>query len=154
MAAQPNPSGPTVGQPVSSPVARFRLYPESKHGLHLVVHVWATRAEMLEHLRELHKNPINTRKLHGSWSTYANPGRGVGEVNLYRGNHGTATASHELLHGAFAWAKRRGIRMGDLDGEDGLRAHPTEERICYAHERMVAAFMALADELELYADPE
>lgn len=140
----------------------FRLYPEGRF-LYCHVNIWPTKKAMREYL------PLGPRTMAscGGRECYdfrkgKKPRkRGLfAEANFYRGAIGIEVVSHELTHGAFAFAGRRKLRLDqalDKRFEHGGRNNTLdldgpEERFCYALGQMCRQFTNKCYELGLYRD--
>lgn len=138
------------------PVARFRIYPEGR-SLYFLVHVWPTKAGMLEYFRRecLADDPDTTAQC----STYSRyrvyPGGQtrisscMGEINFHSGRMDAEVVVHEVGHAAQGWARRIGLDIRGGNHEPGL-VPDGEERYCYGLGRMAAQLNNRLYKLGLY----
>lgn len=140
------------------PPHRFRLYPERKGSLYVVVNVWATQKEMLEYADEDDAR-VGGESTHGFCGGIeiidiqrGRPERKqpvFAEVNLYRGRMGMDVITHEFFHATMAWGRRVRFNWQSL-GDDEKAVTPDEERITYVHGRLCAEFSRRAIAAGLY----
>lgn len=137
-------------------VVRFRLYPESRRGLYVAVHVWPTAKAMRRKYggrREVrvdgYCSPYVRQRVDasGRWRTMPV----VADVHFHRKRLSMEVVTHELFHATLAWARRVRFDFSRLsDGANPINAD--EERLTYAHGRLCRAFMNRANDFRLYAD--
>jgi len=135
---------------------RIRLYPEPGHSLYFVAVIWPTQREM----RAAYPGPQGKRTTGAFCACFTKEryrdGRKrtlpiVGEVHFARNYLGMETIAHELMHAALGWARRVGLDYHDifLDKEKS-DACPDEERLSYAHGRMVRQLVDRLYKLGMY----
>lgn len=117
----------------------FRLYPsETTRSLYVRVRVWRTQRAMFRRLKRgrgyqaicIANLPRDRR---------CRDPREVAEIHVTRRLFRADVMAHELLHAAFVWGERVGVRLPAARG-GFLRSERVddEERICYALQELLA----------------
>ena len=124
-------------------VWRCRLYPEEGSSLYVRALVFARRRDMVRHWRDSGSALFGRAQCQAMQVTHYDKKKRprmlpiVAELSFWRKEIGMGTVSHECTHAAFAWARRRRLRVADV-GEvafDAMgaaipRAHPEERIAC------------------------
>lgn len=138
---------------------RFRLYPERRRGLYVLVFVWPSAKAMRAHAKRTGDPASGKRTVHGYCSHYIIRSYKTGrcrthplfsEVHLYRQALTMRIVTHELFHATVGWGRRVGFDFSRLDAEDSVNA--PEERIAHVHDTLCSDFMRRATALGLYKD--
>jgi hypothetical protein len=122
-----------------------RVYPEGK-SLYVRVIVWDTKREMYHGVPDSHPWTYGAICRAYTQIRYqkGRPRRMLGvvaDVHFWKGALGSGTTSHEFMHAAIAWAIRVKLDFGPIVAGGSEAASPEEERLCYAHGRMVGEFV-------------
>lgn len=147
-----------AAQPIS-----FRLYPEGSF-LYCQVNIWPSKKAMQAYVklpgnkyeacccgRLVYKIPANRKGRLRRTGLFA-------EANFHRKRLGVEVMSHEMTHAAFAFAERRGLRLGEAVNKayrvGGARMtmeiDGPEERFCYALGKMCRQFTQKCYDLGIY----
>lgn len=145
---------------------RFRLYPQLRSSLYLVVQVWPSLTSMRQYLDATYLGSKPHRRTLGMCSSFkiiAYPKgkrsrtKGIfAEVNLASANLTMRIITHEMLHATMAYARRVGLNVGTCGNENDLTTAVTEveEKLAYVHGTLCSDFVARASDLGFFSQAE
>jgi hypothetical protein len=137
----------------ATPIAEFRIYPGTKHGLYFTVQCFRLKREMVGWCRANCPDPIGfetTAVTHGFWREYIPPRRSrkrarvhreMGRLHFWKGRAGASVTAHEAGHAAVRYLERlqrtfqtdEGIHLGHEVTRSRGKAvvGGAEERLCH-----------------------